>query len=244
MAFDAALAADPGADNAPTWARERRRLGKHWSADAYVFLRDDGNLSIAPYPLLGGGQSGASLAWTPVPLARRPLHAVVRITTANTGGLQVNGFDTGTAQAAAGVRWQALPEFSLSAERLFAVGRGGRDAWTLRAAGGAAKRIGPILADAYAEGGVIGARHRDMFAGVQARVVVPLALAGLRLEPGGGIWSGIQRAKSTVERVDVGPTLGIVTDRSHLRATVDYRFQLTGNAAPGSGPAVTLSTAF
>lgn len=242
--LDAALAAEPAAANAPAWARDRRALNKRWSANAYVFVRDGGNVGIGLSPLLGGGQSGASLAWTPMPLARRPLYAVARITAANAGGLRFDGFDNGTAQAAAGVRWQVVPQLSLSAERLFAVGRDGRAAWTLRAAGGVARHIGPLVADAYAEGGVLGIRHRDLFAGAQARVVFPLTFARLRFEPGGGLWSGIQHTGTSVERVDLGPTLAIAADDWHLRAAVDYRFRVAGNAAPGSGPAVTVSSAF
>ena len=242
--LNAALDADPSAANAPGWARDRRALGKRWSVDAYVFLRDAGNVGIGLSPLLGGGQSGASLAWTPIPLARRPLYAVARITAANAGGLRFDGFDNGSTQAAAGVRWQVVPQLSLSAERLFAVGRDGRAAWTLRAAGGVARHIGPLIADAYAEGGVLGIRHRDLFAGAQARIVFPLTFARLRFEPGGGLWSGIQRTGTSVERVDVGPTLAVAADDWHLRAAVDYRFRVAGNAAPGSGPAVTVSSAF
>ena len=242
--FAAALDAEPKAEQAPAWKKELKALRKRWSGEAYTLLRDSGTVGLGINPVLGGGQSSASIAYTPIPLAKRPVYAVVRTTTANTGGFGASSAGAASSQIAAGVRWQAFPWASVSAERLFAVQHSGRSAWTVRLAGGAARRVGPVLADAYAEAGVVGFRHGDPFASLQGRAVVPFAVSAFRVEPGFALWSGIQSAGTTVDRVDLGPTLAVAWDRWHVRASADYRFKVAGNAQPGSGPAVTVAGAF
>ncbi len=72
--FDAALASDPAPGDAalrPLWTAERRRLVWRWSGDAYTPFRDSSPAGPAASPVLGGGQSGSTLAWTYDPLARR-----------------------------------------------------------------------------------------------------------------------------------------------------------------------------
>ncbi len=241
--FTAALAAAPDATGAPRWHRALDALERRWSGEAYVLFRDGGSPGFGVAPLLGGGQSGAALAWTLDPLARHPLSVVARATVAHrSAGFGIDGFDGGSVQAAVGLRWQVAPGASLTAERMVAVGDGARDAWTLRAAGGRAQKLGPVLADAYAEAGIVGARRRDLFASVQARAVTPFLTGPVRIEPGVSLWSSIQRAGTTVGRFDVGPT---VTARAGpVAASLDYRVRVAGHAAPDTGPALTLSARF
>ncbi len=242
--FESALAVAPGAGNAEAWKRELKRLKKRWSVEAYTVLRDDGPAGLATRPLLGGGQAGAQIAYTPMPLARRPLYAVVRTTTANTGGFSRTSGGTPTSQVAAGLKWQVLPQLSVSGERLFALDDGSRDAWTVRLAGGVAHRFGRVLADGYAEAGVVGFAHPDWYAGLQSRAVLPFKFWQWQVEPGVGVWSAVQHGGATVSRVDLGPTVAVTWDRWKVRASADYRLKAAGNARPGSGPAVTISSAF
>ena len=238
--FAAALAATPDAHNTTAWRGELAALRKQWAGEAYVLVRGAGPTSLGVAPLLGGGQSGATIAFTPDPLARRPLAVVARAVVAHEGaGFGIAGIDRRSAQAALGVRWQPTRGVSLTAERLIAAGSEARDAWVLRAAGGASQRIGPVLLDSYAEAGVVGARRLDTFASAQTRAALPLP-AGF--DAGAGAWASVQHAATTVHRVDLGPTVG--WHHGPFTARADWRFRVTGNAAPGSGPALTLSARF
>ncbi len=61
--------------------------------------------------------------------------------------------------------------------------------------------------------------------------------------PGLGIWTGGQRG---ISRVDFGPTLqsDVKVGTTSFRVTADWRFRIAGNARPGNGPALTISTSF
>ena len=238
--FSAALAAAPEAPGAAAWRTELRGLRKRWSGEAYTLVRDAGPAGLGVAPLLGGGQSGGSLAYTPDPLARRPFAVVARIAVAHeSADFGIAGVDRTSLQTALGIRWQVAPGASLTAERLIAGGAAARDAWVLRAAGGAVGKVGPVLIDAYAEAGIVGARRRDHFTSAQARAVVPLP-AGF--DAGAGTWASVQDADTTVHRVDLGPSLG--WRYGPIAARADWRFRVSGKAAPGSGPTLTVSAGF
>ncbi len=51
-----------------------------------------------------------------------------------------------------------------------------------------------------------------------------------------------RNGKEVVDRLDVGP--GLAAHSGPFTAQVDYRFRVAGNAAPGSGPVLTLSAGF
>jgi hypothetical protein len=234
--FDAALAIAPG--NA-AWQADRAALGRQWQLGAYALLRDtpaaaanapgSGLGGAAASPVLGGGQLGASVAFLPDPYARRPLALVAR---ANVGAT-ARGIDTNSAQFALGVRQALLPGVSLSAERLLPLGAGTRGEWTLRlAAGGSAWRI-----SSYGEAGVLGSG--TIYAGAQASARL------LRLGPAtlsAGSWASLQSGSPDVWRVDVGPSLSARVKGVRLQA--DWRQRVGGNAAPGSGPVVTVAAGF
>jgi hypothetical protein len=243
--FDAALASDPVPGDAalrPLWTAERRRLVRRWSGDAYTLFRDSGPAGPAASPVLGGGQSGGTLAWTFDPLARRPLALVARYNAASLGG----SIDPATGQAAFGVRWRPITGVSISAERLVAIGAFARDDWALRIAGGADGQRGRIRWSGYGEAGVLGAG--DVFAGGQLRAGVPVLRIGKLSAiacPGG--WASVQHGSGfTSGRVDLGPTLLVRAPFGKVSVDVaaDWRFRVAGNAVPGSGPALTLSTGF
>jgi hypothetical protein len=61
---------------------------------------------------------------------------------------------------------------------------------------------------------------------------------------GAGAWGGAQKGAS---RLDLGPaaTMGLGLGASaSARLALDWRFRVTGDAAPSSGPALTLSAGF
>ena len=243
--FDAALASDPVAGDAALrllWIAERRRLVRRWSADAYTLFRESGPAGPAASPVLGGGPSGGTLAWTVDPLARRPLALVARYNAASLAGR----IDPATGQAAFGLRWQPVTGVSISAERLVSAGVFARDDWALRVAGGAEGKRGRILWSGYGEAGVLGAG--DVFAGGQVRAGIPLLRIGkLSAIAGPGGWASVQHGSGfTSGRVDLGPSLLVRAPigKVSVELSADWRFQVAGNALPGSGPALTLSTGF
>ncbi len=63
------------------------------------------------------------------------------------------------------------------------------------------------------------------------------------LAAGPGGWASLQTGAVTNGRVDIGPTVWARLPLG-LELSADRRFRVVGNAAPGSGPAVTLSAGF
>ncbi len=118
-------------------------------------------------------------------------------------------------------------------------GRNGRSAFSLLVYGGVsdAKVAGPVVVDAYGQAGVVGGHSTDLFADGSLRLSVEPA-RGVKI--GAGAWGA---AQPDAERFDVGPTASIrITPWAALQA--DWRFRIAGDAAPGSGPTVTLATDF
>ena len=99
-------------------------------------------------------------------------------------------------------------------------------------------------AEAYLQAGYVGGRGATAFVDGQARLEKPLVRASsFELRAGGGVWGGAQRGAS---RLDVGPTATVSFHVGPVgtRLSADYRWRVAGNAAPGSGPVVTLSAGF
>jgi hypothetical protein len=224
--FDAAIAIEPGNRQ---WQQDRAALRRRWQLGGFSLLRDGAGGGPAASPVLGGGQMGASIAFLPDPLARRPLALVARANAA--AGHDAVAVET--AQAAIGLRQTLRPGITLSAERLIALGAATRGDWTLRlAAGGETGRF-----SGYGEAGVLG--NGQIYGGAQAGARL------LRLGPAtlaAGSWASLQSGVPDVWRVDVGPSMA--AQWRGLRFQADWRQRVAGNALPGSGPVVTLSTGF
>lgn len=242
--FDMALAAGPDPRDAQ-WKAERKRLTKRWSGEAFSLLRDPGTAgSVGPaaLPVLGGGQSGASIAYTFAPLAKRPVSLTARVNSATGGG---NGADPASTQAAVGVRWQVVPAVSLYAERLIAIGADARNDWQLRVAGGGTGKKGRLRWNGYGEAGVIAGG--DVFAGAQGFGGVPVfRLKNSDVLAGAGAWGSYQTGTPDASAIDLGPSVAtrLPLGRWSLDMSADYRFRVAGNALPGSGPALTIATRF
>ncbi len=245
----------------PGWGKRGRnsdglnpsKAAQRWSVDAWALLRpregvyrlDDTtgalNPGLAPAGSLGGSQAGMRISWTP--LSSIGVH--LRASTA----LLPKGSSARSQQAiggegAIGISWKPIKgvPVRLLAERRQRLGAalgGGRDAFALLAEGGLYGQPLPFGAtlDGYAQAGVVGAHRRDLFADGALTATYPFMP---RFAIGGGMWGGIQPG---LHRFDAGPRLSYEL-RPGLRAHLDYRFRVTGNADPRSGPALTLAAGF
>ena len=199
---------------------------------AWALLRGrPGPASLANGGTLGGSQAGARLTYYVTPMFAASLRSSTPVGGARGG------------EIAAGVRvtpFRSIP-LSLTAERRQAIGAtgGGRSAFALFIEGGVYQRPMPwgMVLDAYAQAGVVGARRRDLFA--DGGLTFSKAVFG-RYSAGFGLWGGVQPG---LYRVDIGPRVSMRV-RNSMRVHLDWRQRVAGNAAPGSGPAVTLSADF
>ena len=196
-----------------------------------MMRRDPGSPSLATNGQLGGSQAGARFLWR----FDRRLAASIR-SSAPIGGVQRN------AELAVGARWQpyARIPIALTAERRQSFGRDkGRSAFAVFAEGGVYDR--PILAgftlDAYLQAGVVGVRNHAAFVDGSATLTRPL---WRQFSAGFGVWGGAQPG---LARLDAGPRVSLRVGRA-MRVHLDYRHRFAGQAAPGSGPVVTLAGDF
>lgn len=216
---------------AASGASSQRRL----TASAWLFLRDEGAAGLFPGGSLGGSQAGAHLAYRINDDARRPLSASAR--------LYVPVDRPRGSEAAIGLDWQPLAALPLHilAERRQRIGREGRSDFAVTVYGGGERQLfgGRVRVEAYGQVGVVGVEERDLFAD---GAVTAGARAG-PVEIGAGAWGGAQPG---VSRLDVGPqaTVRIPVGRTNVRASAQYRFRVAGDAAPASGPALTIATDF
>ncbi len=189
-----------------------------------------GPRSLAAGGTLGGSQAGARLIYN----VTRGIAGSLRTTSevGRRGG-----------EIAAGMRIQPVGGIPVwfTAERRQRLGRygGGRNAFAMFVEGGVYDRPMPwqFSLNAYLQGGVVGFHRRDRFIDggfTLTRPVYKQFSAGL------GLWGAAQPG---LYRVDAGPRISMRV-RDNVRVHVDWRQRLAGNAAPGSGPAVTLAGDF
>lgn len=202
------------------------------AGSTWLFIREDGPAALAPGGMLGGSRAGATISYRLNRDAGRPLALSARIYA------PLDALDG--AEVAAGLEWRPIRGLPVGiiAERRQALGSRGRSAFSLLTYGGVSDVpvAGPVVADAYAQAGVVGGRSRDLFADGSVRLSLPVGAAKL----GVGAWGAAQPG---VERLDVGPSASIrILPGAAIVA--DWRFRIAGNAAPGSGPALTLAKDF
>lgn len=202
------------------------------SMSAWAMMRrEPGSPSLATNGQLGGSQAGSRLLWR----FDRRFAASLR-TSAPIGGVQR------TAELAAGLRWQPSQHLpvALTVERRQSFGRDkGPSGFALFAEGGVYDR--PVVAafnlDAYLQAGVVGIRNHALFVDGSATLTRPV---WRQLSAGVGVWGGAQPG---LARLDAGPRLTLRLGHS-MRVHADYRQRLLGQAAPGSGPVLTLAGDF
>ncbi|MEO5577546.1 MAG: hypothetical protein ABIR25_00660 [Sphingomicrobium sp.] len=202
---------------------------------AWALLRGTGygtvpSTSLASGGTLGGSQAGARLSY-------RFSHAWAASLRASSSVGGVRG-----AEVAGGIRWQPLRSIPIAftAERREGIGQfGGRSAFALFAEGGIYHRalFNKVYLDGYIQGGVVGFNHRDLFVDGGATLTRPI---WRNISGGFGLWGAAQPG---LYRLDVGPRISMQVRRG-IKVHADYRQRLIGNAAPPSGPAVTLAADF
>jgi hypothetical protein len=202
-----------------------------WSLSAWVLVRDDGSSpALAPGGTLGGSQAGA------------------RITYGISGGVSLSGRaylplrQRSAAELAPGIDWRPISSLPLHllAERRQRLGRDGRNAFALTLYGGVSRALSPHLrVDAYGQAGMVGLQSRDLFADGALRVSRRVG----PLEAGAGAWGAAQPGAA---RLDAGPSLSwrLPVQGVNLRLQADWRFRVAGEAAPPSGPALTVAVDF
>ena len=222
----------------PSFITRSPNVASRLSGTAWIFLRPGMGGSLADAGQLGGSQAGARIRWR---LNRGP-----ETRTALTARLSTDLRGIQGAELATGVEWHPLANLPLwvAAERRFALGPGGRNAFSAYAAGGIWKPglPGKLTLDGYGQAGVVGLRHRDLFVDGAVRLSRPVR-TGSELRVGAGVWGAAQPG---VSRLDVGPfvSLPVKLGKHRVPLSLEGRLRVAGNALPGSGVAVTMASDF
>lgn len=211
------------------------RPGSRWSVSAWALVRGgEQSGALAPGGTLGGSQAGVRLLYRLNRDAARPLSLSAR--------LYAPLRSRRGAEASAGLDWRPLASIPLNllVERRQALGEGGRSAFAATLYGGHSAELADRLRlDLYGQAGMVGLRRRDAFADGSARLSLGLG----RIEIGASAWGAAQPGAAGL---DAGPHVSVRLPAAggDLRLQADWRFRLAGDAAPASGPAITLSTDF
>jgi phenylpyruvate tautomerase PptA (4-oxalocrotonate tautomerase family) len=131
-------------------------------------------------------------------------------------------------------------------ERRIALDRDARNAMSITAYGGVSDIALPhgFALDGYAQLGIVGARSRDRFGDGAVRILHPMIRSdAMKLSAGASLSGGFQPG---ISRVDIGPE--VVADlpiaTTPVRMSVGWRQRVAGNAAPGSGPSISVGFGF
>lgn len=199
------------------------------SGSAWVAVRG-GSATGGPVQL-GGGQAGVRL--------RLPVSASNRV--ALVGRIAAPLAGPGS-EAAVGVEWRpGGGAVAVVAERRIALDRGSNGTG-LGVIAGLDRAIGErIVVEGYGQAGVVLRAGTQPYADGAARALYRIGSGRLRLGVGG--WGVAQREGA---RVDIGPSAVAVLPlgKQAVRASLDWRQRVAGQAAPGSGLALTLGSDF
>ncbi len=215
-----------------------------WSADGWLLLRQGGAGSSpagALLPSLGASQVGGVVRYR---LQPGSAHRPALYLRASSALRQPRG-----EEVAAGLALRPMAQVPIAAmaeARLSQTATGAR----VRPAAALVSELPPVdlpgglRGETYVQAGYVGGAGATAFVDGQARIEAPLASVGqFHLRAGAGAWGGAQQGAS---RLDVGPTatLTVPLGEGGGRLSADWRFRVAGNAAPSSGPALTLSAGF
>jgi hypothetical protein len=147
---------------------------------------------------------------------------------------------------ALGVRIQPITKLpiTLSGERRFRPSGPDRFAFYLAGGQSDVPVIEKFKLDGFAQIGILEGGTLDHFFDAHVQLQRPVQKSGpISISAGGGLWAGGQKGAA---RIDIGPSVraDIKLGKPSLRVSADWRFRLAGNAKPGNGPAVTVSTGF
>jgi hypothetical protein len=235
---DAPASAPEPAPVSPALPFAQRRSGPvagRWSASAWIVARPGTGIGAAPDgSQLGGGQAGVRIAWLLDPGQRIALYGRFA------APLQGKG-----REAALGVEWQPtrLPVRLIAEQRIGIDGqRGGAVAGLVM---GLDQRLPAGFAlESYGQAGAVVRGRVDPYADGAARATREVARQGpLRFSLGIGAWGAAQRDAA---RFDLGPSAiaTLPVGRAQIRASLDWRQRIAGDARPGSGLALTLGGDF
>ena len=234
-ALNSALRAVPSAPQPAT---------KRWSGDSWLLLRRGaGPAALAAIGgSYGASQAGAVLRYRLAPADPRKPALYLR------GSAALNG--TREQELAFGFSARLVPALPVAAlaelrATRTAAGTRGRPAAALVTELPVLALPFKLSAEAYGQAGYVGGRNATPFADGQLRLErKTFATGNAELRAGAGVWAGAQKGAA---RVDVGPTASLrfrLTDSAGARLSADWRFRVAGDAAPGSGPALSLSAGF
>lgn len=212
------------------------------SADGWVLWRSGGEAAVTPgVPSYGRSQLGGALRYDIAPRSDHAPKLHVRASTAIAGERERD--------LAAGVSARPVPQVPV---RLAVEGRvtETRLGHELRGGVYAVSELPPIelpgemTGEAYLQAGYVTGDLATPFVDGQARLSRQLAqIDDFQLSAGGGAWGGAQDGAA---RFDIGPSASVSfpLGEGQARVSADYRFRVAGDAAPDSGPALTLATGF
>ncbi len=243
-AADSGAAASPPVP-APLSPAASRPNQRRWSADGWMLLRRGGGIGAAgaAFPTYGASQAGAVLRYRLAPDSTHRPALYLR------GSAALNG--SGERELAGGISLRpvgAVP-VSFSGElrvTRFAGGARVRPAVALVTELPPAQLPAGLRAEAYGQAGYVGGTYATGFVDGQLKLdrrMFSAAQGKGEIRLGVGVWGGAQKGAS---RLDVGPsaTLGFRVGEGSGRLSADWRFRIAGEAAPKSGPALTLSAGF
>ncbi len=232
-------------------AKTARPSRSHWSVDGWVLLRSGGNAfnapgaglpgTVVPTGFYGGSQSGLILRYFLAPGSKLNPALYLR----GSSGIERPRGE----ELAVGFSLRPVPGLPV---RLLTEGRVTHttNGTIIRPAAALVSELPParlplgMRGEAYVQAGYVGGRGATAFVDGQARLEHRLVHTGsFELRAGGGVWGGAQRGAS---RMDIGPTATLAFRLGPVgtRVSADYRWRVSGNAAPGSGPVLTLSAGF
>lgn len=220
-----------------------------WSADAWGFWRQgsaSAPISQGRVPIYGASQVGAIIQFRPalgiggdIKLFARGYRALVnRGETEVSMGVSTRPLRAVPLRAFTEMRYIEGPFLSEWRPSAFVITELPRQ-----------NLPGSIELEAYGQAGWVGGSFATPFVDGQMTLVREVAsFAGskntpVRLSLGGGAWGGAQQDAS---RIDMGPHMRVEWQMGSVpaRLSVDWRERISGDAAPDSGLAATLSTSF
>lgn len=214
------------------------------SVDSWLFFRQDGQAvgtGNFAAPSYGRSQAGAVLRYRLRPQSRFEPQAYARVTQALSG--------PDDRDVALGLSARLLPGIPVTVhgEARLSEQSGRREVRPAAFITTGGERHGLPLGlklRGYAQAGYVGGDFATAFADgslVAERAVAQFDLG--KVNAGAGLWGGAQEGAA---RLDLGPTANVTVKLGEVpaRLSVDYRVRVAGDAEPGSGAALTLSTGF
>lgn len=196
-----------------------------------------GSISNGQY---GGSQAGAILSYQ---ILDRPVPEISLY-----GRLSAALDPWSQREIALGARVKPVRNFPLAlhAEQRFDTSPGGNSGTAFYATGGSGPDLiaGKFALETYAQGGYVLGPNETYFFDGSATLQRPIAELGpTKISVGPGVWAGGQRK---ISRMDVGPRfdLGVPLGAISARIALDWRVRVAGDARPGNGAAITVSSGF